>query len=145
MRLTKKTDYAMRAALDLALHQAPGERATTQEIARRTGVPPKFLEAILVELRKAGLLESRRGPEGGHELATGAGRISAGDVWRAVDGTSAPGATRPSRRVGQGATRALSELWERADEALRREVDSVTLEELARRALAATQVVDFTI
>lgn len=145
MRLTKKTDYAMRAALDLALHQMPGRRATTQEISRRTGVPSKFLEAILVDLRKAGLVESRRGPDGGHALAAGIEKVCAGDVWRAIEGAAAPGAGAPTRRAADGATRALNELWARVDAALARAVDTVTLEDLARRAQAATQVSDFNI
>jgi Rrf2 family protein len=59
-------------------------------LAERSGTPEKFLEAILVELRDAGLVESRRGPAGGHSLARPAERIMLGDVIRVIDGPLAP-------------------------------------------------------
>jgi Rrf2 family protein len=132
--------------LDLALH-APSDRlARTAEIARRTGAPAKFLEAILGELRRARLVESRRGAEGGHRLARTPSRVSAGEIWRAIDGPlslAERGGGR--RRAADGAARALSALWAEVERAVARTVDQATLDDLARRADEAAGVHDFTI
>ena len=146
MAPSRKADYALRAMLDLTLNAAPGRLARTAEIARRTGAPAKFLEAILGELRRARLLESRRGAEGGHRLARPPGRITAGEVWRAIDGPlslAERGGTR--RRGGEGPARALGALWAEVDDAVARTVDGVTLDDLARLAREAAGVHDFTI
>ncbi|MHB8878180.1 MAG: RrF2 family transcriptional regulator [Myxococcaceae bacterium] len=142
MRASKKADYALRAVLDLALHASPGKLAPTSEIARRTGAPPKFLEAIVSELRRAGLVDARRGAEGGLRLARPVGRITAGDVWRAIDGPL--GGHDHGRKPTDPAARATRSLWDQVDRAIEREVDAVTLEDLARRA-TASNVPDFNI
>ena len=145
MTPSRKADYALRAMLDLALHVSPGRLASTAQIARRTGAPAKFLEAILGELRRARLLESRRGAEGGHRLARAPTRISAGEIWRVVDGPiSLPGGQ--GRRGGAaGPARALSGLWAEVEGAVSRVVDRVTLDDLARRAQEVSGVHDFAI
>ncbi|MGY4514765.1 RrF2 family transcriptional regulator [Lysobacter sp. HA18] len=86
--LTMKAKYALRALSALA--QADGARLQARTLAERSGTPEKFLEAILVELRDAGLVDSRRGPTGGHALAKPAARIMLGDVIRVIDGPLAP-------------------------------------------------------
>ena len=86
--LTNKARYGLRAMCALA--QADGERLQAHAIARRASVPEKFLEAILVELRKAGFIDSRRGHLGGHALTRPAGEIAVGDLIRAIDGPLAP-------------------------------------------------------
>jgi len=145
LKLSQKADYALRAMLDLARSAPQGRLFPTADIARRTRTPGKFLESILGELRRAGLVESRRGAAGGHRLARPANRISAGDVWRAVDGPFAPvgrGRRGPSADPGAGA---LRELWSEVEVALVRVVDGTTLEDLAQRAREVANVQDFTI
>lgn len=83
-----KAKYALRALSALA--DADGARLQARTLAERSGTPEKFLEAILVELRDAGLVESRRGPAGGHALARSADAIMLGDVIRVIDGPLAP-------------------------------------------------------
>ena len=146
MRRSQKADYALRAALDLALQASPSRLTRTAEIARRTGTPAKFLEAILGQLRRAGIAESQRGAGGGHRLARPASRVSAGDVWRAVDGPLSL-AGRPGRRraASEGPARAIHALWAAVDEAVGRAVDGVSLEDLARRSEEASSVPDFVI
>lgn len=146
MTPSRKADYAIRAMLDLSLHVPAGDLASTAEIARRTGAPPKFLEAILAELRRARLLESRRGAEGGHRLARGPTLVSAGEIWRAIDDSlslSERGGAR--RRAADGPSRALLGLWADVEGAISSVVDQVTLDELARRAHEAAGVHDFAI
>ncbi|HEU4385602.1 MAG TPA: Rrf2 family transcriptional regulator [Anaeromyxobacteraceae bacterium] len=145
MNPSRKADYALRAMLDLALHAGPGRLVSTAEIARRTGAPQKFLEAILGDLRRARLLESRRGAEGGHRLARPAGRITAGEIWRAVDGPLALVDRGGRRRSADGSARVLLTLWSEVEGAISRVVDQATLEELVRRAEEVAGVHDFAI
>ena len=86
--LTNKARYGLRAMCALA--QANGTRLQAHAIARQASVPEKFLEAILVELRKAGFVDSRRGHRGGHALTRPADEIAVGDLIRAIDGPLAP-------------------------------------------------------
>ena len=83
-----KAKYALRALATLAQH-GPGQ-LQARRIAEDAGVPGKFLEAILVDLRNAGLVESRRGTQGGHRLARDPETITLGEVVRIVDGPIAP-------------------------------------------------------
>jgi Rrf2 family protein len=86
--LSKKAKYALRALCALALAE-PG-RLQARKIAIEAKVPEKFLETILVELRNAGLIDSRRGTIGGHSLAKPAEQIMVGDIVRIIDGPIAP-------------------------------------------------------
>ena len=86
--LSMKAKYALRALCALTLAQP--ERLSARKIAQAANVPEKFLEAILVELRKAGLVSSTRGIAGGHTLARNAAQIMVGDVVRIIDGPIAP-------------------------------------------------------
>lgn len=86
--LSRKAKYALRALSTLAL--ADSGQLQARLIAREAKVPEKFLEAILVELRNAGLVNSRRGTVGGHSLARPAEQIMVGDIVRIIDGPIAP-------------------------------------------------------
>jgi len=85
MRITTRTRYAIRALYDLAFHRL-GQAAGAKEIAERQKVPLRFLEQILQDLRKAGIVEARRGPRGGYALARSPGEISLAEVLHAVRG-----------------------------------------------------------
>jgi Rrf2 family protein len=139
----RKAEYALRALVDLAIHGAPGVHVSTAAIARRTGAPAKFLEAILVDLRRAGLVESRRGSDGGHRLARAASAITAGEAWRAVSGPIAGSSRR--RQPASGAGRAIHQLLAEIDQAVASTVDAVAIDELARRSIEADGVADYTI
>jgi Rrf2 family protein len=85
MRVTTRTRYAIRALYHLAFHRA-GEATQAKEIAVAQKIPLRFLEQILQDLRRAGLVEARRGPRGGYALARPPVEISLADVLRAVRG-----------------------------------------------------------
>ncbi len=106
MRLTSRTDYALRAAMELA---AAGEHPlTTSELGRGQGIPATYLGAVLAELRRGGIVKARRGVDGGWTLAKSARTISLADVIRAVDGTLANVAgTRPEKLSYNGAAKGL--------------------------------------
>jgi Rrf2 family protein len=84
MRVTAKGEYATRAVLHLATEYP--EVVTINEIAERHRIPTKYLEQILLELKRGGLLESRRGVHGGYLLARAPAEISVGEVLQIVDG-----------------------------------------------------------
>ena len=86
--LSRKAKYALRALCTLTLAQP--EQRQARRIAQDAKVPEKFLETILVELRNAGLVTSRRGTVGGHSLAKPAEQIMVGDIVRIIDGPIAP-------------------------------------------------------
>lgn len=86
--LSRKAKYALRALSVLA--QAQPEQLQARVIAQQAAEPEKFLETILVELKKAGLVSSRRGSDGGHSLARPARQVMVGEIIRVIDGPIAP-------------------------------------------------------
>lgn len=91
MRLTKRGEYALRALIDLGIAQEAGrELVQIAEIADYEHIPIKFLEAILVELKEEGLLDSKRGKHGGYFLARPMDTIRIGNVIRKIEGPLAP-------------------------------------------------------
>ncbi len=89
MKITKKGEYAMRALVDLALNYKKGMRQI-QDIVREEAIPEKFLEQILVTLKNAGFIKSKRGIGGGYFLSKSPDEISLGEVIRLIDGPLAP-------------------------------------------------------
>ena len=131
MRVSAKADYALRASVELAAHEQDTP-LKGELIAEAQGIPLRFLENILGELRIAGVLDSRRGAEGGYLLARPAAEISLGDVIRAVDGPLANvmGA-RPEALEYAGAAAPLREIWVAVRSSLRQVLDEVTLADVA--------------
>ena len=85
MRLSNKGRYAVRALFDIA-YFSEGQATQAKDIAERQGIPPRFLEQIFQELKRAGIVGSKRGPQGGYNLASDAATIRLGDVIRALEG-----------------------------------------------------------
>jgi Rrf2 family protein len=141
MRVSAKVDYAVRAAVELAAAQTSAEPAkpvTADALARAQEIPVKFLENILQGLRQAGLIESRRGPEGGHLLARPASEIALADVIRAIDGPLAGvGGRSPDTLHYGGSAEPMREVWIAVRASLRRVLDEVTLADVAARQLPA--------
>lgn len=129
MHISARTDYALRALLTLAA--AESGTATGRALAAEQHLPHKFLEAILGDLRRAGLVRTRRGPDGGYTLARPPELIAVGDVVRAVDGPLAVvRGERPEQAVYEGAAEHLQTLWVALRAAVRSVLDEVTLAEL---------------
>lgn len=126
MRLSARADYALRAAIELAASDAG--HVTSDQLAKAQQIPAKFLEAILTQLRRAGLVRSQRGPEGGFWLARPASEISLADIIRAIDGPLlGVRGERPENLGYVGAAAPLQTVWIalRANE--RAILDEVTL------------------
>ncbi len=137
MRVSAKADYAVRAALELAAAE-DGAQVKAERIAEAQSIPRKFLDTILQNLRQAGLVESRRGPEGGHHLARPAAQITIADVIRAVDGPLVGVSGRPPESVEYtGPATALRATWIAARAGLRSVLEVVTLADVAADDLPA--------
>ncbi|HEY6276708.1 MAG TPA: Rrf2 family transcriptional regulator, partial [Streptosporangiaceae bacterium] len=110
MRLSARADYALRAAIELAA--ADGGHVTAEQLARAQRIPGKFLEAILTQLRRAGLVRSQRGPDGGFWLARPAAEISLADIIRAIDGPLVDVRGERPEKVGYtGVAEPLQTVW----------------------------------
>lgn len=133
MRVSAKGEYAIKAMLDLALATGEG-LVPIQDIAARQRIPQRYLEQVLLQLKRVGLLYSKRGSSGGYRLGRPPDQITVGDVLRAAEG-EAEGfefGRRAVRPPAEGASADLSALWREVGEAVSAIVDRVTLEDLKR-------------
>ena len=109
-----------------------------ESVAEAQAIPRKFLDNILQGLRQAGIVESRRGPEGGHRLARPAGEVAIADVIRAIDGPLANvGGRSPDGVAFPGPAASLREVWVAVRASLREVLETVTLADVASGALPA--------
>jgi Rrf2 family protein len=135
MRISAKSDYAVRAAVELA---AGDGMVKGESIAQAQDIPLRFLENILGDLRHAGIVRSQRGAEGGYTLALPADQVTVADVIRAVDGPLASvRGERPERVTYSGAAEPLAQVWIAVRANLRAVVEHVTLADLAAGSLPA--------
>ena len=133
MRTTAKADYAVRAAVELA---AAGGLLNADQIAQAQSVPLNFLENILRDLRRAGIVESRRGQAGGYELARPAAEISVADVIRAVEGPLANvRGQAPEALEYPGSAEKLQEVWIALRANIRAVLERVSLADVAQGEL----------
>jgi Rrf2 family protein len=143
MRLSARVDYALRAVAELAsvTDGAGVGRArpvTAEQIARAQEIPPKFLESILLQLRRGGIVHAQRGPEGGYWLARPAAEISLAEVIRVIDGPLAHvRGHRPEQLGYQGAARSLQDVWIALRASEREILELVTVADVASGTLPA--------
>jgi Rrf2 family protein len=132
MDISARADYAVRAMLILAETAASGSGPVSIDLlATRQELPRKFLEAIFADLRRAGLVLSRRGALGGYSLARPRSEISVGDVFRAVDGPLAEvRGLRPHETTYVDVAQHLPSLWVAVRASLREVLDGTSLEAL---------------
>jgi Rrf2 family cysteine metabolism transcriptional repressor len=126
MNISVKGEYALQAIFDLAAN-AGAEPVKIAEIARRQKIPQKFLELILASLKQGGFVESRRGADGGYMLARRPETISVGDVLHFVEGRQEERA-----RLRKQTDSPFADIWERADTAIDRVLDSTNFAQLVR-------------
>ncbi len=125
MYISAKVDYAVRALCTLAASETP---LTSESLAQSQGLPAKFLESILNDMRRAGLLTSQRGPDGGYRLARPATEISVADIIRPLDGPLAEiRGLRPEAANYGGAAEHLQAVWVAVRASLRSVLDEVTI------------------
>ncbi|MFI5274282.1 MAG: RrF2 family transcriptional regulator [Ktedonobacterales bacterium] len=133
MRITMKGDYGLRAMIDLAAHYGEGP-IPSAAIAARQRIPEHFLDQLLITLRRAGLLKSHRGPQGGHLLARAPERISMGDVIAALEGNTAPMECLPNPSACQLSPGcAIRDIWNQVEAYAQQLLRATTLQQLAER------------
>lgn len=138
MYVSARADYALRAMLAVAAAAGSpgsggsgGDLVKAASLAQSQEIPLSFLQGILLDLRRAGLLHSARGTEGGYALTRPAAEISVGDVLRAVGGALTSVRGLPADRAGyHGVATGLRDVWLAVDGAIAVVVDRTTLAEL---------------
>ena len=137
MYVSAKVDYAVRALCTVA--DADGKPVTAESLARSQGLPSKFLESILNDMRRAGLLTSQRGAEGGYRLSRPADAITVADVIRPLDGPLAEvRGLRPEATAYQGPAEHLQDVWVAVRASLRAVLEAVTIADIVSGALPRT-------
>ena len=133
LRPSKKLALALEAVVDVAYHGG-AEPVQSQDIARRLGLPRRYLEQALQQLVRAGVLKGVRGPKGGYRLARERRRITMGEIVRVVQGLEEPvGEEGPVSESALGA-RVISPFWEEVEQDLMTRLDGVSVEDLCREA-----------
>lgn len=135
MKITYRGDYALKAVLDLALHYNQGV-VTIHDLAGRADAPVKFLEQVLLDLKKGGFVESRRGINGGYFLSRYPKDIKLGEVIRFIDGPVEPIACIEKGYTGCNSVYscAIRQVCKKVAEATANIIDNITFEDLAEQA-----------
>jgi Rrf2 family protein len=131
MRVTAKSDYALRALIEIA-RRGDGGPVSAEEIGRLQDIPHGFLQAILADLRRAGVLVAQRGQSGGWRMSKDADAVTVADVIRAVDGplVSIYG-LRPEAVEYNDTAAVLQHVWIASRRSLRDVLETVTVRQLA--------------
>ncbi len=145
MRITYKGDYTLKAVLDLARNE--GQLVTIHEMAKRIDAPVKFLEQVLLALKRGGFIESRRGRVGGYLLSRPPSKITVGEVIRYIDGP-----VEPIACANKGYTACsdihkcvFKKLWQQVSHATSEIVDNVTFEQLTTQVEAGNRELTYSI
>ena len=146
MKITYKGDYALKAILDLALHH--GKRVVTiHEIAKRADMPIKFLEQVLLDLKRGGFVESKRGKVGGYYLAKQPSQIKVGDIIRYIDGPIEPIACVGKGYSGCGDSYrcVFKRMWQEVALGTSAIIDNVNFEDLVNKIKNQQEVFSYQI
>ncbi|HLZ35061.1 MAG TPA: Rrf2 family transcriptional regulator [Nitrospira sp.] len=133
MKVSLRSTYGIMAAIDLAM-QTGVAPIQAKSIARRQGIPARFLEQVLHAMKKAGLVSSQRGAQGGYVLSKKPSELSVAEILEALDGpflsVAAFNGQSPLRR-GSKSDLLLANVWDRVHAAERHVLEAITVEELA--------------
>ena len=142
VKVSTRGDYASRALLSLALHGEEGGPTSVRDIAERTGLPQPYLEQILLALKGAGLVRSKRGVGGGYMLARTPEEISLSDIVSAVDGPIVAGDFGQPHTGGacdhEGQCVLLA-VWDDVGEHMRRYLEAATLADVVAMSRGAAR------
>ena len=143
VKVSTRGDYASRALLSLALHEGGGQPTSVRDIAERTGLPQPYLEQILLALKGAGLVRSKRGVGGGYVLARPPAELTLGQIVSAVEGPIQAGDFGEPHQNGacdhEGQCVLLG-VWSDVGEYMRRYLDSFTLADMVTQARGGVPV-----
>jgi Rrf2 family protein len=147
MKITYKSDYALKAVLDLALCYEGGEPVSIHDTAKRIDAPVKFLEQIFSGLKAHGVIESRRGSNGGYLLAKRPEKITVGEIIRLIEGPTEPISCVKQDYSGcnEMYTCVFRDIWKDIHEATSRVIDRVNFRDLAIQYNSVRNVATFSI
>lgn len=134
MKITYKGDYALKTILDLSLHYGNGP-VSIHELASRADIPAKFLEQILLDLKRGGFVESRRGKIGGYLLARHPRQITVGEIIRFIEGPIEPVAcvSKDYQGCNDVASCVFRRIWKDVAAQISGIIDKINFEDLAKR------------
>ncbi len=132
LKLSRKTLLALEAVIDIAFNARP-EPVQAKEITARQGVPQRYLEQVMQQLVRAGILKGVRGPRGGYRLAKERRRISVGDIVRVAESIEDENNDEAAPRSDLGA-RIVTPLIQSLQEEVMQRLDAITIEDLCQRA-----------
>lgn len=135
MKLSNKAQYGVQAVFDMAFN-ADHKPAQIKEIAERQHIPARFLEQIFQDLRRAGLVSSRRGPKGGYTLAKQTSDIHLGDIIRAVEGPIHIGSTADEDKKARDSLRCRDvtyQIFEELSQNIEACFDALTVQDLCNK------------
>jgi Rrf2 family protein len=135
MKITYKGDYALKTILDLAAHFGNGPVAIN-DLSGRLDIPTKFLEQILLDLKRAGFVESKRGKVGGYSLAKEPAKITLGEVARFIDGPIEPISCVDKKYSGchDVSSCVFRDIWAQVSSSTAKIIDNITFEDLLKRS-----------
>jgi len=140
MKLTTRSRYGARMALDIALYGTDGP-VRVKDIAKRQGISVKYLEKLVRDLKNAGFIVSRRGPKGGHQLSKPLDQITLGQIVGVLEGEiSLVDCVASGGKCGRVADCVTRSVWIETAAAMMNKLSSITLAELVRRAGACSEV-----
>jgi Rrf2 family protein len=133
VKLSSKGRYAVRALFDIAFYNQ-GQPTQVKDIAERQSIPPRFLEQIFQDLKRAGIVGSKRGPQGGYRLAKAADAISLGEVVRALEGPIVLGDGKGDAKGSSEARRVSESMFKDLSARVEACFDAVTIADFCGRA-----------
>lgn len=133
LRLPKRLLFAIEAVVDIA-YQGGSAAVSSADISERQGIPPRYLEQVLQQLVRAGVLTGQRGPRGGYRLARERRRITVGEILRAAGAAEETADRDEASAVG---LKVIGPIWRELQQKMMAELDALTVEELCRRARAS--------
>jgi Rrf2 family transcriptional regulator, cysteine metabolism repressor len=147
MKISYKSDYALKAILDLALCYESGEPVRIQDTAKRIDAPVKFLEQIFSGLKTHGIIESRRGSSGGYLLRKAPEQITVGEIIRLIEGPTEPISCVKQDYSGcsEVYTCVFRKIWQDAHFASSQVIDTVNFKDLVEQYNARRNVSAFVI
>lgn len=137
MKLSTKGRYGLRALIDLAVHSSGGTPVSITSISARQDLSERYLEQLMAKLKKAGLIQSVRGAGGGYVLARDPGKISVGDVLRALEGNLDPvdcAGLDPDGVCRAADSCVTKYVWKRINESINRTIDEIRLDQLVEES-----------
>jgi Rrf2 family protein len=146
MKISCKCEYVLRVMADLS-QKYPKALSHIEEIAKRQQIPKKYLEHILLSLKKGGFLESKKGPQGGYALSRHPKEISLGEVIRFVEGpdSSSPLPNCVPGKHALAVKKIFTEIWQEVDEAVSGVLDKISFEDIRFRISKIKETINYCI